>query len=136
MSTPLSKKLPKIPLDSIYVLDKKPKNWLDKSFFVEDIHDINIENTDLKIKVLKFFNLCFNYELLCPKIIVSDNIEMQYDYDSNFVRFIIDSVGISFTYGGLKIPSKSGLLTDPMKQLKVLSKFLYQTISKLQMNEI
>jgi hypothetical protein len=91
-------------------------------FISMDINKIKNLNTIVK----DLCNTCEKFGLICPTIRINSNQTiLKYDCDNRYVYFTINNI-INFTYGTIEKKSIVGTLKDIDKQLKILSKFLYQ----------
>jgi hypothetical protein len=110
----------------ICIFDHPVKSWMESNYTSMDTDKIN----NLTDNARALYADCLKFGMICPTIRINKNETiMKYDCNNRYVHFIIKNDIVSFIYSNLDKKPIDGILKDTDKQLKILSKFLYQGLN-------
>jgi len=111
---------------NICIFDHPVRSWMESNYTSMDID--KVKNLTETAKTL--YITCLKYGLICPTVkIKGEETIMKYDCNNRYIHFIIKDNVINFIYSNLGKKPINGTLKDTDKQLKILSKFLYQGLN-------
>jgi hypothetical protein len=111
---------------NLCIFDHPVKSWMESNYTSMDIDKIK----DLTKSAKTLYITCLKHGLICPTIRINkEETIMKYDCNNRYIHFTIKNSDINFIYSNLGKKPINGTLKDTDKQLKILSKFLYQGLS-------